>query len=206
MSYRWRWSISLVAVAIALAGALTALKPQIDRLTRESRRAHYFDRGYGSLATGDLSRAEEQFALSERAAPGQGPAVYMLGVVRFERGDYASARKRFQQSLAAAPRQPHVLNALGACLVMEGRSPEAIPQFRRALEGAPNRDVYQWNLALARADARWKSASGRLRKSPRPRIFGSFRLEYEDVVLSVPHKTSLGRPNSAFFPVGPAVH
>jgi tetratricopeptide (TPR) repeat protein len=89
------------------------------------------------IGRGALAEAEPLLKQVLAAQPGHPIALYLEGVIAFERSQWAEAENRFRQALVRAPGQPKVTLHLAQALRAQGKTREAALLCRQVLALAP---------------------------------------------------------------------
>jgi hypothetical protein len=93
-----------------------------------------YDVGREALESGDLARAEEQFARARAYAPDNAEINLALGNLRLAQQNRSAAFSFYSTVLRIDPAHKGALNNLGVMTLEDGKFPEAREYFRKALK------------------------------------------------------------------------
>jgi tetratricopeptide (TPR) repeat protein len=93
-----------------------------------------YDVGREALESGDLARAEEQFARARAYAPDNAEINLALGNLRLAQQNRSAAFSFYSTVLRIDPTHKGALNNLGVMTLEDGKFPEAREYFRKALK------------------------------------------------------------------------
>lgn len=160
-------------------------------------------------ASGDATRAIEEWEKIVKTNPGFEPAVIMLSAVQMQSGDYAKAEKTLRDSMQRSADSSPILNALAWCLATnpsanESQEKEALDLADKVCKKEPDGEPSYWDT-LATAYA----ANGNFEKaveceqsairladtSLKPSGVDGFRSRLRMFELKVPYRVELASPD-----------
>lgn len=118
----------------------------------ETAAATVLEVGIAAHRSGDLSRAEEEYAAVLHAFPAHTDALHLLGMCRHQRKRRREAFALVSKAIALRPETAQYHNTLGTILRSAGRLDEAAQAFSRATRLRPSYPEAENNLALVLCD------------------------------------------------------
>ena len=130
--HRWkRFSLTLAFLFLLLIFCNLPLSIPEDRV--DFRSELYLALGSVNLREGDLDAAEENLARAIKSDPGNTDALYLLGVVAFERERFEEAEENFQEAIRLHPRHSRAYRGLGRVYDRQGDDDQALANYREAV-------------------------------------------------------------------------
>jgi TolA-binding protein len=108
-----------------------------------------YEAGREALESGDLGRAEEQFARARAYVPDNAEINLALGNLRLAQRNRSAAFSFYSTVLQIDPTHKGALNNLGVMALEDGKFPEAQEYFRKALKQEPGNAKTYYLLAKA---------------------------------------------------------
>jgi tetratricopeptide (TPR) repeat protein len=132
---------------LALTGALWVIT--LPRTNPALWAMRPYDAGREALESGDLGRAEEQFARARAYAPDNPEINLAFGNLRLAQRNRSAAFSFYATVLRIDPTHKSALNNLGVMAFEDGKFPEAREYFRKALKQEPGNAKTYYLLAKA---------------------------------------------------------
>jgi predicted O-linked N-acetylglucosamine transferase (SPINDLY family) len=94
--------------------------------------------GVAAQQAGRMDEAEQAYRAALELAPGQGEALYLMGLLQLQRGQPAQAEQFLAKAVAALPQEPNAHYYRGEAFAAQTRYTEAIDSFGRAIALKPD--------------------------------------------------------------------